>query len=109
MVPHAIDRERGYCRGISLDFVLPLPRRNSFLPRESSGGLGRRLAGLAGTGTLAAEDSKHLPDTGDSRRDRFYPPDVLCWKASAKLSGAGLGTVEEIRRKACSIEYPVRS
>ncbi len=75
MVPHAIDRERGYCRGISLDFVLPLPRRNSFLPRESSGGLGRRLAGLAGTGTLAAEDSKHLPDTGDSRRDRFYPPE----------------------------------
>ena len=67
----AIGCESGSRCRIPPGFALPLPRRNGFLPREGLGGLGRRLAGLAGTGTQAVEYPERLPGTGDSRCNRL--------------------------------------
>jgi hypothetical protein len=61
--------------------------------------LGRRPAGLAGNGTLAVEDSKGYLVPAILGAIAAIHLNVLCWKASAKLFSAGLGAVEEIRRK----------
>ena len=86
-----------------LDFALPLLGGNRFLPHEGCGWLGRRLAGLAGTGALAVEGAERLYSSGDSRRDRCRTPlrallEGVC-KTLRRWTGDRRGNLTE----ACSI------
>jgi len=98
--------ERGCRHGKSLDFALPLPGRNQSLPREGCGGLGRRLAGFAGTGTLVVEDPKRLPGTGDSGRDRLYSPERAVLEGVCKALRRWIRCRRGNPTEAGSIEQP---